>query len=104
MKDSCYIKSNRKTRNKGGDILNVYAWSVCPHCHRTIEWLKEHRIPFHYLEIEEQPKDVIQKVIDVNGGDDWVVPTLEYNGQWRPGQVYDPVKLEQDLRKWGLVK
>ena len=63
-------------------MLNVYAWSVCPHCHRTIEWLKEHRIPFHYLEIEEQPKDVIQKVIDVNGGDDWVVPTLEYNGQW----------------------
>lgn len=55
-------------------MLNVYAWSVCPHCHRTIEWLKEHRIPFHYLEIEEQPKDVIQKVIDVNGGDDWVVP------------------------------
>ena len=51
-------------------MLNVYAWSVCPHCHRTIEWLKEHRIPFHYLEIEEQPKDVIQKVIDVNGGDD----------------------------------
>ena len=43
-------------------------------------------------------------MIDVNGGDDWVVPTLEYNGQWRPGQVYDPVKLEQDLRKWGLVK
>ena len=74
-------------------MLNVYAWSVCPHCHRTIEWLKEHRIPFHYLEIEEQPK-----------GDDWVVPTLEYNGQWRPGQVYDPVKLEQDLHKWGLVK
>ena len=45
-----------------------------------------------------------RRTADVNGGDDWVVPTLEYNGQWRPGQVYDPVKLEQDLRKWGLVK
>ena len=85
-------------------MLNVYAWNVCPHCHRTIEYLKEHGIPFRYLEIEEQPRDVIRKVIDVNGGDDWVVPTLEYQGQWRPGQVFNAEKLEHDLRAWGLLK
>ncbi len=84
-------------------MLNVYAWNVCPHCRRTVEFLKAHNIPFQYLEIEEQPKAVIQKVIDVNGGDDWVVPTMEYNGQWRPGQVFNEEMLKRDLKKWGLL-
>ncbi len=85
-------------------MLNVYAWNLCPHCHRTVEFLKKRGVPFRYLEIEEQPADVIRKVIDVNGGEDWVVPTLEYNGLWRPGQVFDEKKLEHDLRAWGLLR
>ena len=84
-------------------MLNVYAWNVCPHCKKTIAWLEAHGIPFRYLEIEEQPEDVIRKVVEVNGGEDWVVPTLEYNGQWRPGQVFDPGRPEQDLRAWKLL-
>ena len=84
-------------------MLKVYSWSVCPHCHKAIAWLNEHRIPFEYLEIEEQPQEVIQKVIEVNGGDDWVVPTMEYNGQWRPGQVFDAARLEADMKAWGLL-
>ncbi len=85
-------------------MLNVYAWNVCPHCRKTVEFLQSRKVPFQYLEIEEQPEAVIKKVIDVNGGDDWVVPTLEYNGQWRPGQVFNAEKLERDLKKWGLLK
>ena len=84
-------------------MLNVYAWNVCPHCKKTIAWLEAHGIPFRYLEIEEQPEEVIRKVVEVNGGEDWVVPTLEYNGQWRPGQVFDAAKLESDLHAWGLL-
>jgi mycoredoxin len=84
-------------------MLKVYAWNVCPHCKKTVDWLQTRKIPFEYLEIEEQPKEVIQQVIDANGGVDWVVPTLEYNGQWRPGQVFDPIKLEEDLRAWKLI-
>ena len=84
-------------------MLNVYAWNVCPHCKKTIAWLEAHGIPFRYLEIEEQPEEVIRKVVEVNGGEDWVVPTLEYNGQWRPGQVFDPARLERDLRAWKLL-
>lgn len=84
-------------------MLNVYTWSRCPHCRRTIEWLRKHRIEFRCLEVEEQPEDVIRKVVEANGGDDWVVPTMEYSGQWRPGQAYDPAKLEEDMRGWGLV-
>ncbi|MBS1371689.1 MAG: glutaredoxin family protein [Lentisphaeria bacterium] len=84
-------------------MLKVYGWNQCPHTRHAVAWLKEHDIPFEYLEIEEQPKDVIRKVVEVNGGDDWVVPTLEYNGRWRPGEVFNPAKLEQDLKKLGVL-
>ena len=84
-------------------MLKVYAWNVCPHCRRTVEWLKAHEVPYEYLEIEEQPPEVVRKVVEVNGGDDWVVPTLEYNGKWRPGKVFDAAELEVDLRAWGVI-
>lgn len=83
--------------------LKVYALAGCPHCRRTIEFLNDHGVPFEYLEIEEQPAAVLQKVIEVNGGDDWVVPTLEYRGEWRPGEVYDADRLAAQLRAWGLL-
>lgn len=97
---SAYLKKDEEEIK----MLNVYAWNLCPHCHRTVEFLKKRGVPFRYLEIEEQPGDVIRKVIDVNGGEDWVVPTLEYKGQWRPGQIFDEKSLEHDLRAWGLLK
>lgn len=84
-------------------MLKVYAWNVCPHCRRTVEWLKAHEVPYEYLEIEEQPPEVVRKVVEVNGGDDWVVPTLEYNSKWRPGKVFDAAELEADLRAWGVI-
>jgi len=85
-------------------MLKVYTWNVCPHCHAAVAWLKEHGIPFEELDIEQQPEDVVRKVIKVNGGDDWVVPTMEYHGQWRAGQVFDAKRLEKDLKAWGLIK
>lgn len=83
-------------------MLNVYAWSECPHCHRTIEWLKAHHVPFAYHEVEDQPAAILNRVIRVNGGDDWVVPTLENNGNWRAGEVFNPEKLPEDLRRLGV--
>ncbi len=84
-------------------MLNVYYWDVCPHCKQAIAFLKAHGIPFNALDIERQPEDVVKKVVEVNGGDDWVVPTMEYNGQWRRGQVFDAAKLERDLKAWKLM-
>lgn len=84
-------------------MLKVYYWSLCPHCRRTIEFLKKHNVPFVTLDIEKQSPDVIQKIVDVNGGDDWVVPTLEYNGKWRPGEVFNPEKLTSQLKNWSLL-
>ncbi len=87
-------------------MLNVYAAEWCPHCRNTVAWLQEHGIEFQYHNIDEidaEGGDLIRKIIDVNGGDDWVVPTLEFNGQWRPGKVFDAEELEHDLKKLGVL-
>jgi mycoredoxin len=83
-------------------MLNVYAAGWCPHCTRTIEFLKKHGIAFTYIEIESQPEAVIKKIVQVNGGDDWVVPTLEYEGKWREGRLYDEMTLLSDLQALGV--
>lgn len=84
-------------------MLKVYYWDVCPHCHKTMDFLKAHKIPFEALDIETQPKAVVKQVVDANGGEDWVVPTLEYDGKWREGQFFNAEKLEKDLKEWGLM-
>jgi mycoredoxin len=85
-------------------MLKVYSAVWCPHCQKTEAYLREHHIPFESIDIEKQPDAVVQKVVDVNGGEDWVVPTLEFNGQWRPGEVFNPAKLDLDLRNLGVVR
>jgi mycoredoxin len=84
-------------------MLNVYAAAWCPHCQRTVKYLEENDIRLNYIEIEEQSDDIIQKIVDVNGGLDWVVPTLEYQGKWRPGKVFNAEMLESDLQEMGVV-
>ena len=83
-------------------MLKVYAAKWCPHCTKTIEYLKKNKIDFQYFEIEKQSENTIQKIIKVNGGDDWVVPTLEFNGIWRAGKIYNEKELASDLKKLGL--
>ncbi len=84
-------------------MLNVYAATWCPHCEDTVNYLKEHQIAFNYIDIEKAAPDVVRKVVDVNGGDDWVVPTLEYKGEWREGKVFDEEELKKDLKKLGVI-
>ncbi len=84
-------------------MLKVYAATWCPHCTRTIEYLKKNSIPFEYIDIEKEPESVVQQVVTVNGGDDWVVPTLEFNGQWREGRVFNEMQLHSDLKRLGVI-
>ncbi|MCP3901279.1 MAG: glutaredoxin family protein [Desulfobacteraceae bacterium] len=83
-------------------MLKVYAAIWCPHCTKTIDYLKNNNIKFEYIEIEKQPENIIKKIIEVNGGDDWVVPTLEFNGKWREGKIFNELELSSDLNKLGL--
>lgn len=83
-------------------MLNVYSAKWCPHCQMTEKYLREKNIPFNSIDIETAPDEVLKKVIEVNGGDDWVIPTLEYNGAWREGKIFDALELEADLKKLGV--
>lgn len=84
-------------------MLKVYIATWCPHCTAALQYLKEETIPFEAIDIEQQPTEVVQKVIDVNGGLDWVVPTLEYNGQWRKGKVFNAQGFNADLITLGVI-
>ncbi len=83
-------------------MLKIYAAKWCSHCTKTVDYLKKNKIEFEYIEIEEQSQKTIQKIIDVNGGDDWVVPTLEFKGKWRKGKIYNEIELHYDLGQLGL--
>ncbi len=83
-------------------MLNMYAARWCPHCRKTEEYFMKNNIEFNYIDIETQPDDVVHKVIEVNGGFDWVVPTLEYNGIWREGKVFNETELARDLMNMGI--
>jgi mycoredoxin len=84
-------------------MLNLYAARWCIHCKKTEEFLKRNKIKYNYIDIEAQNDDVVKKVIEVNGGFDWVVPTLEYKGTWRRGKVFDETELTGDLKKLGVL-
>ncbi|WP_320045105.1 glutaredoxin domain-containing protein [uncultured Desulfobacter sp.] len=83
-------------------MLTVYGAAWCPHCTETVSYLEHKNIAFNYVDIESAPDDLVQQVIEVNGGDDWVVPTLENDGKWRPGKVFNPHEMDSDLKALGL--
>lgn len=84
-------------------MLKVYGAKWCPHCVDTVAHLEKNNIAFEYVDIEKEPEQVVQKIVEVNGGEDWVVPTLEFNGKFREGKVYDPEGLDRDLKALGVV-
>ena len=84
-------------------MLTVYSAFWCPHCVKTEKFLKEKNIEFTSVNIETAPDDIVKKVVEVNGGIEWVVPTIEYNGAWRPGKVFKADVLEKDLREMGVT-
>lgn len=82
--------------------LKVYYASWCPHCQNALKFLKKNKIDFLAVDIEKAPDDVVSLVVKVNGGDDWVVPTLEYEGRWRPGKAFDEDSFAADLKRMGV--
>lgn len=84
-------------------MLTVYSAFWCPHCVKTEKYLKEKGIPFTSVNIETATEDIVRKVVEVNGGVEWVVPTMEFNGKWRPGKKFKPDELEKDLKSMGVI-
>jgi len=85
-------------------MLNVYYTDWCPHCRKTVSFLKEKKIEFKIINMEKDVSpEQLKKVIEVNGGDDWVVPTLEFKGKWREGKFFNPDQLLIELKQMGVV-
>lgn len=84
-------------------MLIVYSTFWCPHCTKTEKHLKSLGIEFKSVNIETAPGETVQQVVDANGGIEWVVPTLEYNGKWRKGKIFNARELEKDLREMGVI-
>ncbi|TWI71830.1 mycoredoxin [Desulfobotulus alkaliphilus] len=83
-------------------MLKVYSATWCPHCQKAIDWLKNQKIPFEVIDIEKAGEETVKKVIGANGGDDWVVPTLEYRGLWREGKGFEAASFREDLVRMGV--
>jgi thioredoxin reductase (NADPH) len=57
-------------------LITVYGAHWCPDCRRSKMFLGEHQIPYHWVDIEEDPA-AQQRVIDMNGGKR-IVPTIVF--------------------------
>ncbi len=97
------MKPHSPVAGNSPKVLKVYAAKWCPHCTKTIDYLKTNNIRFEYYEIEDQPEEIVNEIIQVNGGDDWVVPTLEFGGKWRKGKTYNAEELKSDLHTLGIT-
>lgn len=84
-------------------MLKVFGAKWCPHCTDTVDYLKKNNVEFQYLDIESQPQTIVEQVVRANGGDDWVIPTLEFRGRWREGKIFDELELHEDLKALGVV-
>lgn len=103
-KEQRKLRKTEKRRNLSeGKMLTVYSAGWCYHCRKTIDYLEKHKIDFVVVDIETASQAVLEQVVQVNGGDDWVVPTLHFKGQWRPGKVFDRNGLSADLEKMGVT-
>lgn len=85
-------------------MLKVYSTNWCPHSKRMVRFLMDNHIDFVYHDIERQPEDIVKQVVDANGGRDWVVPTLEFEGKWRPGKTHNDNEIQADLKEMGVIK
>jgi glutaredoxin len=83
--------------------LNVYVANWCPHCRAAIRFLDESGLEYVAHDMEKVSEEVEKLVVKANGGDDWVVPTLEYDGKWIEGKFFDETSFTKDLKKLGVI-
>lgn len=80
-----------QTKNTQKQVL-VYKTSSCPWCHRTIEFLREHKIPFKEIDVSEDEK-AAEEMIEKSG--QYGVPVIDINGEIIIG--YDQEALKKAL-------
>ena len=59
-----------------GSGITVIGAGWCPHCKRVKKFLTAHRVPYHNVDIDEQPEAVDRLKALQNGGQ--IIPTVVY--------------------------
>jgi mycoredoxin len=74
----------------------VYSTGWCCDCRRAKQFLRERKIPFREVNIDESP-DAEELVLRANNGRR-KVPTLEIDGRFFAASPFDPYKLAEALK------
>jgi glutaredoxin 3 len=73
--------------------VKVYTTAMCPYCHMAKDFLKENKIKFEEINLENNPKGV-KEMIDKSGQTG--VPVLDVNGTIIVG--FDTEKIKKTLK------
>ena len=76
--------------------ITVYSTCWCCDCRRVKQFLRERKMPFREVNIDESP-DAEEIVLRVNNGRR-KVPTLEVDGHFFACSPFDPHLLAQELK------
>ncbi len=67
---------NRDTDDAGAPAISVYGAPWCPHCKRVKKFFAAHRVPYAYVDIDEQPAAIETLQALQDGGQ--VIPTVVF--------------------------
>ena len=73
--------------------ITVYTTTTCPYCTMITDFLKEKKVDFKEINVQENP-ETMQKVVDQTG--QMGVPQTSINGEWVLG--FDPDKITNLLK------
>jgi glutaredoxin-like YruB-family protein len=73
--------------------VKLYTTSVCPFCHRAKDFLRDNKIKFEEISLENNPK-AVKEMIDKSGQTG--VPVIDINGTIIIG--FDAEKIKKALR------
>jgi len=73
--------------------VKLYTTSICPFCHRAKDFLKENKVKFEEINLENNPK-AVKEMIDKSGQTG--VPVLDISGSIIIG--FDAEKIKKALK------
>jgi mycoredoxin len=80
----------------GMSEITIYSSCWCGDCRRAKQFLRERKIDFREVNIDESP-DAEELVLRVNNGRR-KVPTLEVDGRFFACSPFDPYQLAEELK------
>lgn len=70
---------------KEKDQWTVYGTKTCPYCHKACDLLKEQKINFRYVSLDEHKKEIVAKLRPLIGPDHKTIPIIFYQNEFIGG-------------------